>query len=106
MKGNNTKPPSGTRDFLPQDVKSRDRVFSTIKEVFENYGFLPMDTPSFERIETLNEKYGEDGDKLMFKNPRGFLPLSPSYSVCSGYKSSSSGNSNTLSGYQLSSSGI
>ena len=67
MKGNNTKPPSGTRDFLPQDVKSRDRVFSTIKEVFENYGFLPMDTPSFERIETLNEKYGEDGDKLMFK---------------------------------------
>lgn len=67
MKGNDTKPPSGTRDFLPQDIKSRDKVFGTIKEVFKNYGFLPMDTPSFERIETLNEKYGEDGDKLMFK---------------------------------------
>ena len=67
MKEFNTQPPSGTRDFLPEDVRSRERLFSAIKQVFESFGFLPIDTPAFERIETLMGKYGEEGDKLVFK---------------------------------------
>ncbi len=67
MKGFNTQPPSGTRDFLPKDVKSREKVFSMIRQVFEGFGFLPIDTPAFERIENLLGKYGEEGDKLIFK---------------------------------------
>jgi len=67
MKKFNTQPPSGTRDFLPADVKGREWVFGVIKEVFESFGFLPMDTPAFERIETLMGKYGEEAQKLIFK---------------------------------------
>jgi len=67
MKGLNTLPPSGTRDFLPEDVKNRERVFGVIKGVFESFGFLPMDTPAFERIGTLTGKYGAEGEKLIFK---------------------------------------
>jgi histidyl-tRNA synthetase len=67
MKKINTQPPSGTRDFLPADVKVRERVFGVIKEVFESFGFLPMDTPALERIETLMGKYGEEAQKLIFK---------------------------------------
>lgn len=67
MKKFNTKPPSGTKDFLPEDMRSRERVFNAIKQVFESFGFLPIDTPAFERIETLMGKYGEEGDKLIFK---------------------------------------
>jgi len=59
-------PPSGTRDFLPQDVKNREWAFGVVKGVFESFGFLPMDTPAFERIETLAGKYGEE-EKLIFK---------------------------------------
>jgi len=67
MKGFNVQPPSGTRDYLPENMKIRERVFGIIKEVFENFGFLPIDTPAFERIETLTGKYGEEGEKLIFK---------------------------------------
>lgn len=67
MKEFNTQPPSGTRDFLPEDVRNRERVFSAIKQAFEIFGFLPMDTPAFERIETLIGKYGTEGEKLIFK---------------------------------------
>jgi histidyl-tRNA synthetase len=67
MKKFNAQSPSGTRDFLPEDVKSRERLFSAIKQVFESFNFLPIDTPAFERIETLMGKYGEEGDKLVFK---------------------------------------
>jgi len=67
MKKFNIKPPSGTRDFLPEDVKSRERTFNIIRQVFESFGFLPIDTPAFERIEILMGKYGEEGDKLVFK---------------------------------------
>jgi len=67
MKMFNAQPPSGTRDFLPEDMKTRELVFSTIKRVFGSFGFLPIDTPAFERIETLMGKYGEEGDKLIFK---------------------------------------
>lgn len=67
MKKFNTQPPSGTRDFLPVNVKSREWVFGVIRKVFESFGFLPMDTPAFERIETLTGKYGEEAQKLIFK---------------------------------------
>jgi histidyl-tRNA synthetase len=60
-------PPSGTRDFLPDEVKARERVIRTIKDVFERYGFGPLETPAFERLEILTGKYGAEGDKLIFK---------------------------------------
>lgn len=60
-------PPSGTRDFLAQDLRSREHVFAVIREVFERYGFEPLQTPAFERLETLTGKYGDEGDKLIFK---------------------------------------
>ena len=62
-----TTPASGMRDFLPEDVARRERVFNVIREVFESYGFEPLKTPSLERLSTLEGKYGEEGDKLMFK---------------------------------------
>ena len=62
-----TNPASGTRDFLPRDVALRQHAFTTIREVFERYGFAPIDTPAFERLEVLLGKYGEEGDKLIFK---------------------------------------
>jgi histidyl-tRNA synthetase len=60
-------PPSGTRDFLAQDLRSREHVFAVIREVFERYGFEPLQTPAFERLEMLTGKYGNEGDKLIFK---------------------------------------
>lgn len=62
-----TDPASGTRDFLPEDMAVRRQVFTTIQQVFEAHGFAPLDTPSFERLEVLTGKYGEEGDQLMFK---------------------------------------
>ena len=61
------EPPSGTRDFLADDLRVREHVFATIREVFERYGFEPLQTPAFERLETLTGKYGDEGDKLIFK---------------------------------------
>jgi histidyl-tRNA synthetase len=61
------EPPSGTRDFLSGDLRVREHVFSVIREVFERYGFEPLQTPAFERLETLTGKYGDEGDKLIFK---------------------------------------
>lgn len=62
-----TDPPSGTRDFLPDDVARRERAFGTIRQVFHRHGFDPLDTPSFERLEVLTGKYGDEGDQLIFK---------------------------------------
>jgi len=62
-----TKPPSGTRDFLPADVRRREYVIGVIRDVYEKYGFEPLETPAFENIETLLGKYGEEGNKLIFK---------------------------------------
>ncbi len=59
--------PKGTRDFSPTEVTKRNYIFSTIKQVFEVYGFQPIETPSFENSETLMGKYGEEGDRLIFK---------------------------------------
>jgi histidyl-tRNA synthetase len=62
-----TKPPSGTRDFLPDDVRRREHVIGIVRGVYERYGFEPLETPAFENIETLLGKYGEEGNKLIFK---------------------------------------
>jgi len=59
--------PQGTRDFSPEVVRKRNYILSTIKTVFELYGFQPLETPAMENIETLMGKYGEEGDKLIFK---------------------------------------
>ena len=59
--------PKGTRDFLPQDVARRNYIFDTIKSVFKMYGFAPIETPSFELSSTLMGKYGEEGDRLIFR---------------------------------------
>ncbi|MFE9103370.1 histidyl-tRNA synthetase [Actinomadura meyerae] len=60
-------PPSGTRDFLAGALRTREHVFARIRGVFERYGFEPLQTPAFERLETLTGKYGDEGDKLIFK---------------------------------------
>ena len=62
-----TKPPSGTRDFLPDDVRRREYVIGVVRSVYESYGFEPLETPAYENIETLLGKYGEEGNKLIFK---------------------------------------
>src|SRR4051812_15817511 len=62
-----TKPPSGTRDFLPEDIRRREYVVRVVRDVYESYGFEPLETPAFENIETLLGKYGEEGNKLIFK---------------------------------------
>lgn len=59
--------PKGTRDFLPKQVIKRKYIFDIIRSVFETYGYLPIETPSFESLETLTGKYGEEGDRLLFK---------------------------------------
>lgn len=57
----------GTRDFLPLEVKQRNYIFDVIREVFETFGYFPIETPSFESLQTLTGKYGEEGDRLLFK---------------------------------------
>jgi histidyl-tRNA synthetase len=59
--------PKGTRDFNPQQVAKRNYIFSTIKSSFERFGFQPIETPSFENSDTLMGKYGDEGDRLIFK---------------------------------------
>lgn len=59
--------PKGTRDFLPKEVARRTYIFDTIKSVFKTYGFAPIETPSFELSSTLLGKYGEEGDRLIFR---------------------------------------
>lgn len=59
--------PKGTRDFSPEEMLKRNYIFDTIKEVFKLYGFLPIETPAMENLSTLMGKYGEEGDKLLFK---------------------------------------
>src|ERR1035437_5349073 len=59
--------PKGTRDFSPQEMVRRNYIFDTIKQVFQRYGYLPIETPAMENLDTLMGKYGEEGDKLIFK---------------------------------------
>jgi len=64
-----TKPslPKGTRDFSPQEMVKRNYIFDTIKTVFKKYGYAEIQTPSMENLSTLTGKYGDEGDKLIFK---------------------------------------
>src|SRR5688572_12495517 len=59
--------PQGTRDFSPDIVRKRNYIFNTIRSVFELYGFQPLETPAIENLETLMGKYGDEGDKLIFR---------------------------------------
>lgn len=62
-----TQPARGMRDFLPADVRRREYVIGIVKQVYERYGFEPLETPAVENIETLLGKYGEEGNQLIFK---------------------------------------
>nr|WP_321407855.1 histidine--tRNA ligase [uncultured Carboxylicivirga sp.] len=59
--------PKGTRDFSPVEMVKRNYIFDTVKTVFQKYGYLPIETPAMENLSTLLGKYGEEGDKLLFK---------------------------------------
>ncbi len=59
--------PKGTRDFSPVEMVRRNYIFNTIREVFQLYGFMPIETPSMENLSTLTGKYGDEGDQLIFK---------------------------------------
>jgi len=70
--------PKGTRDFGPDEMVKRNYIFDTIRASFRKYGYLPLETPSMENLSTLMGKYGEEGDKLIFKilNSGDFLEKS------------------------------
>ncbi|MCR5710532.1 MAG: ATP phosphoribosyltransferase regulatory subunit, partial [Bacteroidales bacterium] len=59
--------PKGTRDFGPSEMVGRNYIFNTVKTVFRKYGYQCIETPSLENLSTLLGKYGEEGDKLLFK---------------------------------------
>jgi histidyl-tRNA synthetase len=59
--------PKGTRDFTPEEMVRRNYIFDTIRSVFKLYGYLPIETPAMENLSTLTGKYGEEGDKLLFR---------------------------------------
>ncbi|HRG29653.1 MAG TPA: ATP phosphoribosyltransferase regulatory subunit, partial [Chitinophagales bacterium] len=59
--------PKGTRDFGPEEVSKRNYIINTIKSVYQLYGYQPLETPVMENLNTLMGKYGEEGDKLLFK---------------------------------------
>jgi histidyl-tRNA synthetase len=59
--------PKGTRDFTPQEMVRRNYIFDNIRKVFSHYGYVPIETPAMENLSTLMGKYGEEGDKLLFK---------------------------------------
>ena len=64
---NQFDPPSGTRDFLAAEYAKRERAFGVLRSVFASYGFEPLQTPAFERLDVLLGKYGDEADKLVFK---------------------------------------
>lgn len=84
--------PTGTRDFLPQVMIRREYIFSTIRKVFQKYGYAPIETPSLEKLSVLTGKYGDEGDRLIFKilNNGDFMkkarhlddPNKLSYEIC------------------------
>jgi histidyl-tRNA synthetase len=59
--------PQGTRDFSPEEVRKRQYIFNILRNIFEQYGFQPLETPAMENLVTLTGKYGEEGDRLIFK---------------------------------------
>ncbi len=62
-----TKPPAGTRDLFPEEIAVREAVVSAFRRVFEAHGYMPLETPALERIKTLEGKYGEEGEALIFR---------------------------------------
>ncbi len=80
--------PKGTRDFSPTEMVKRNYIFDTIKQVFQRYGYLPIETPAMENLSTLMGKYGEEGDKLIFKilNSGNFMShISPDSEIFKNY---------------------
>src|SRR5882672_2364440 len=67
MASQQTRPARGMRDFLPEDVRRREYVIGIVSGIYRRYGFEPLETPALENIETLTGKYGEEGNKLIFK---------------------------------------
>src|SRR6056297_1155230 len=59
--------PKGTRDFTPKEISKRDYILDIVKKHFQTFGFQPIETPSFENSDTLMGKYGDEGDRLIFK---------------------------------------
>jgi len=78
--------PKGTRDFTPEQVSKRNYIFDTIKKVFIKYGYQPIETPTMENLSTLTGKYGEEGDKLLFKvlNNGDFLRKADKQAIAEG----------------------
>src|SRR5258708_18007018 len=62
-----TGPARGMRDFLPDEIRRRQYVIEVVRRVYERYGFEPLETPALENIETLTGKYGDEGNKLIYK---------------------------------------
>ena len=81
--------PKGTRDFLPDEVVKRKYMFGVIERVFRKYGYLPIETPAMEALQTLSGKYGEEGDRLLFKilNNGDFLQKADKDALESGHSS-------------------
>ncbi len=75
--------PKGTRDFLPGEMARRNHIFSTIRSVFDLYGYVPIETPAMENLSSLLGKYGEEGDKLLFRilNSGDFLGKLPGEAI-------------------------
>jgi histidyl-tRNA synthetase len=80
--------PRGTRDFGPAQMKVRNHIFSTIRSVFESFGFMPLETPAMENLSVLTGKYGDEGDQLIYKilNSGDFLSGVQASEIESGYK--------------------
>ena len=67
MSKNKPSIPKGMRDFNSDIMLRRNYIFETVKKSFENYGYAPIETPAMENISTLSGKYGDEGDRLIFK---------------------------------------
>ena len=77
--------PKGTRDFSPAEMVKRNYIFDTVKEVFRLYGFQPIETPAMENLSTLMGKYGEEGDKLLFRILNSGDFFAPIYKILQFY---------------------
>lgn len=87
MSSNKPSIPKGTRDFSPLEMNRRNYIFSSIRQVFEKFGYQPIETPAMENLSTLLGKYGEEGDKLLFKilNSGDFLRSVDPEELSEGY---------------------
>jgi len=78
--------PKGTRDFGPSEMAKREYIFDTVKSVFKLYGYSPIETPAMENLSSLLGKYGEEGDRLLFKvlnSGDAFAGVDPQYTKLS-----------------------